>query len=292
MYKYIVVPVTGSAEDDVVFETAFMTAMLFASHIEFLYTRIDVTELVVSMTSTGMLGTAPRVLAVAPQTMINQFEAEVARHERRARRLVGEFCRGHEIPLTKTPLRDAVSAEFTVAIGSAERTISEYGAFADVLVIGRPQPGSKMAVLRSALMDTRRPLLMVPDTLPTTLLGTVVVAWKNTPEALHAVIAALPLLERAERVEVISIGEEDNATDPNFDRALHGLSCHTPNIYVHQVRREDHGAVDVLLQEVERLHASLIVMGGYSHSRLREAVFGGFTQRILSGVNIPVLMAH
>ena len=33
-------------------------------------------------------------------------------------------------------------------------------------------------------------------------------------------------------------------------------------------------------------------MGGYSHSRLREVVFGGFTNRILSGVDLPVLMAH
>ena len=50
--------------------------------------------------------------------------------------------------------------------------------------------------------------------------------------------------------------------------------------------------MDVLLQEADRLQASLIVMGGYSHSRLREVVFGGFTNRILAGVDIPVLMAH
>jgi nucleotide-binding universal stress UspA family protein len=38
--------------------------------------------------------------------------------------------------------------------------------------------------------------------------------------------------------------------------------------------------------------AALLVMGGYGHSRLRERVFGGFTQRILRGAEIPVLMAH
>ena len=50
--------------------------------------------------------------------------------------------------------------------------------------------------------------------------------------------------------------------------------------------------MDVLLQEAGRLDASLIVMGGYSHSRLREVVFGGFTHRVLWGIDLPVLMAH
>ena len=38
--------------------------------------------------------------------------------------------------------------------------------------------------------------------------------------------------------------------------------------------------------------ATLLVMGGYGHARLREAVFGGFTRHVLAGADIPVLMAH
>jgi nucleotide-binding universal stress UspA family protein len=34
------------------------------------------------------------------------------------------------------------------------------------------------------------------------------------------------------------------------------------------------------------------VIGGYSHSRLREIVFGGVTRRILRSANLPVLMAR
>ena len=49
---------------------------------------------------------------------------------------------------------------------------------------------------------------------------------------------------------------------------------------------------DVLLAKAEKSGAGLLVMGGYGHSRLREAVFGGFTQRILDSANIPVLMSH
>jgi nucleotide-binding universal stress UspA family protein len=41
-----------------------------------------------------------------------------------------------------------------------------------------------------------------------------------------------------------------------------------------------------------RLSASLLVMGGYGHTRLREAIFGGFTRHVLAGADIPVLMFH
>jgi nucleotide-binding universal stress UspA family protein len=33
-------------------------------------------------------------------------------------------------------------------------------------------------------------------------------------------------------------------------------------------------------------------MGGYGHSRLREAVLGGATRTILQSMTVPVLMAH
>jgi nucleotide-binding universal stress UspA family protein len=42
----------------------------------------------------------------------------------------------------------------------------------------------------------------------------------------------------------------------------------------------------------QELGAGLLVMGGYSHSQWREAVFGGVTQEVLRGADLPVLMAH
>jgi nucleotide-binding universal stress UspA family protein len=38
--------------------------------------------------------------------------------------------------------------------------------------------------------------------------------------------------------------------------------------------------------------ADVLVMGGYSHSRVREVIFGGFTRRVLRAAELPVLMAH
>jgi nucleotide-binding universal stress UspA family protein len=49
---------------------------------------------------------------------------------------------------------------------------------------------------------------------------------------------------------------------------------------------------ETLLAEAKTMGASLLVMGGYHHSRTREAVFGGTTRQIISHVELPVLLAH
>ena len=288
MYKYVLVPATGAASDPAVFETALLAARPFSAHLEFLHVRVDVTEIVISL-STGGLGGGGAV-----QGVVDKLEAESKQVQAQASRLVEDFCLRNDISRGAPRPGEGLSAEFTVETGSDAQWISEYGRFADLVVVGRAQPGREaaMEVLEAALMDTGRPLLVAPATVPKTLLGTVVIAWKDTPEAARAVASALPLLERAERVVIVSVVEEDEAREHTSDRLLRSLRWHNPNTCVRQLGRERRKPVDVMLQEAERVQASLIVMGGYSHSRLREVVFGGFTHRILSGVDIPVLMAH
>ena len=46
------------------------------------------------------------------------------------------------------------------------------------------------------------------------------------------------------------------------------------------------------MERAARHKGALLVMGGYTHSRLREQVFGGVTQDILELSEVPVLMVH
>ena len=71
------------------------------------------------------------------------------------------------------------------------------------------------------------------------------------------------------------------------------LRWHNPAVELRPLRRAGGTAAEVLHADAAALGADLMVMGGYSHSRLREVVFGGFTRHTLaSGGDIAVLMAH
>ena len=142
-------------------------------------------------------------------------------------------------------------------------------------------------------METGRPTLIVPQTLPATLFGTVVIAWKDTPEAARAVTGAMPVLDRAAKVVVMSVGEGEtpDASD-TADLLVRSLIWHNKATVAQHVPAHGRKPQAALLEEAKALGASLVVMGGYSHSRLREVLFGGFTQTVLDGVELPVLIMH
>ena len=105
---------------------------------------------------------------------------------------------------------------------------------------------------------------------------------------------ALPLLVKAEAVEVLVVDHERNAghgQEPGADIARH-LARHGARV---DVRRLSSGGKDVgtlLLSEAVAFHADLIVMGAYGHSRLREWMFGGVTRTVLYEAGLPVLMSR
>ncbi len=291
MIKYILVSATGGAEDAVVFNAALQLAKPFSAHLAFLHARLDVSEVLVSMASGGMgVGTG-----AMDQTTIDRMEADAQVLQTKALLAVEGFCAAHDIALGATAPEDRVTATFTAETGSVSRWIAEYGRFADVVVVGGPRPGREAAreAQEAALMETGRPTLLVPATLPDSLFGTVVIAWKDTPEAARAVTGAMPVIDRAAKVVVVSVGEHEKPDAGDTAGLLvRSLIWHNSATVAQHVAAAGRRPQAALLEEARTLGASLIVMGGYSHSRLREVLFGGFTQTVLDGIDMPVLIMH
>ena len=150
-----------------------------------------------------------------------------------------------------------------------------------------------LGLMEAALMDTGRPVLINGENTSLVLDGTVAIAWKNTREAASAVAAALPFLRLAKRVIVFTVEEETpDDVDKSHLRLVHALRWHNANTGSQVLRHESRPAVRVLLDALIREKCDLLVMGGYGHTRLREAVFGGFTRAVLEAAALPVLMAH
>ena len=80
---------------------------------------------------------------------------------------------------------------------------------------------------------------------------------------------------------------------PAWSRSARSVSYTHLDVYKRQVQAVvDRLEADATAAEAAKLGADLLVMGGYSHSRLREVVFGGFTRHTLTVSTVPVLMAH
>jgi nucleotide-binding universal stress UspA family protein len=146
--------------------------------------------------------------------------------------------------------------------------------------------------LEALLMSCGRPVLIASQREPRSLLGNVVICWKETPDAARAVSAALPLLMRAKRVALLIVEEGSEPLHEASDELVRQLAWHGIDADPHVISRDRRPTADVLFSTARAHEADLMVMGGYGHWPVREAMFGGCTQAVLEAAEIPVFLFH
>jgi nucleotide-binding universal stress UspA family protein len=171
--------------------------------------------------------------------------------------------------------------------------------YADLLVLGQHDPDAVSAGVppdfaESVIAASGKPALVMPYQGARATLGqSIVIAWKPTRESAHAVAAAVPMLQRARRVDVIAWGDDEEAVDgarldlPSYLK-LRGIEASW-----HRERGEEPDFLgELILSRACDLDADMLVMGCYGHSRAREWVLGGTSRTVLRSMTMPVLMAH
>lgn len=184
----------------------------------------------------------------------------------------------------------------SASLGLAAQEFTYISRLFDLTVVAQPhpeRPGPEEVIAETVLMDSGRGVLVVPYGYDKPFGAEhVLLAWDGGRAAARALAEALPLLHRAQKVDIVRIGvsPEEDAGAHEVVRHLsrHGLKTEVRNLTVESGK----SISQVLLDEVEKVGANLVVMGGYGHSRLREMVLGGVTREIFSSMTVPVLMAH
>jgi nucleotide-binding universal stress UspA family protein len=148
----------------------------------------------------------------------------------------------------------------------------------------------------SIIFGSGRPVLIVPHTNKRDSafeLGRVVVAWDFSQPASRAVADSLPILEKARRVEVVTVTNEKVITAklPAAELAKN-LAYHGIDVSIETVDAAGRKIGDVLHSYAEVHKTDLLVMEAYGHSRVREFILGGATRSMLSHPPIPILLSH
>lgn len=289
MPRYIIVPATGADSDGPVFAAALAVARAWSGHLEFLHVRADIDRIIMSIAAADTVGSGGGVA-----TIMGALEQDIATRQNKADGAVRAFCQREHIALDEPSDGDRVSAEWQMETGDEASLLAAHGRTADLLVVGRVRDGQApaMAVLEAALLQTGRPMLIASAKPLQVEGGSVVIAWKDTREAARAVASALPFIQKAARVIILSVSEDPKATEQSCNRLGHVLHWHNRETSVRHLAADGRPAVAALLEGAEACGATLLVMGGYSRSRMQEVLFGGFTRRILTEAPLPVLMAR
>jgi nucleotide-binding universal stress UspA family protein len=148
----------------------------------------------------------------------------------------------------------------------------------------------------SIIFGSGRPTLIIPHTRKRAgafALDTVVVAWDFSRPAARAVADALPILEKAKHVSVVTVANEKviDTKRSGAELAKH-LARHGVAVVLDTVDAAGRGIGDVLESYVTSRNVDVLVMGAYGHSRIREFILGGATQSMLSRPPLPIFFAH
>ncbi|MFD2239122.1 universal stress protein [Aureimonas populi] len=184
-----------------------------------------------------------------------------------------------------------ISLDFLALVGRA----AIRARLQDVIVVdsGASALREEREIVESLLFRTARPLIRVPASFEGALPRKVLVAWDGSVPSTRAVREALPLLQAAESVEIVTVqGEKDVSEVPPGEKLARYLSHHevpATQTTLTAPRRDVAGA---LRGHVAETGAQMIVMGAYAHSRLQQAVLGGVTSSLLEDSPVPLLLAH
>jgi nucleotide-binding universal stress UspA family protein len=157
------------------------------------------------------------------------------------------------------------------------------------------QGSNNDVLIEATLFDSARPLIVVPYIQKSGLkFDRIVCCWDSSRAATRAINDALPLLKKAQVVELFIVSNEKTSGEREIRGVEIGnhLARHGIKVEVEMVPAVDIDVADAILSHVSDCSASMIVMGGYGHSRLREFVLGGATREILSTMTVPVFMSH
>lgn len=287
MIKAILVPATGSSSDSAAFASALAVARKYSGHLDFLHVRVDSTAMAATMATDGGG-------AVMISGLVDRIDDEANQREANARALFQTFCEREQLPIADAPAgRPGPTARWLREIGDEAHWVAEYARSSDLLVIGRTADTEGIAVdtIEAALLSSGRPVLIPPAAPIAAVPETIVIAWKAAPEAARAVSAAMPFIIEAKRVLIVTVAEEMGLSDQEGARLMASLRWHGLDASTRHLQPDAAGAADTLLATAHD-EGALVVMGAYGHSRLREWVFGGFTQHVLRDAHVPVLMMH
>jgi nucleotide-binding universal stress UspA family protein len=182
--------------------------------------------------------------------------------------------------------------------GSAPSILATLARRFDLSVFMQSEPDGvdNNDMIETSLFQSGRPLIVVPHIQKDGLrLDHVVCCWDGSRAAARAINDGLPLLVKATTVDLLIVVNEKTNTAPNIIRgaemAKH-LARHDVKVQIETVPAADIDVTNAILSYVAHNSATLIVMGGYGHAKLREVVLGGVTRDMLKSMTVPVFMSH
>ena len=278
--KTILVPTENLDAMRSALETALLLARRYDSYMEGFALRWQINE----FAGGDMVGGLP----------LETYRQDIAEEAKQARQIFESFMQKHDVPRS-TGTTVSLSFGWLDEAPEGESFVGSHGRVFDVIVMNRPDANSTGLYNRaidSGLFESGRPILISPPSPPRQIATNVLIAWNCSTEQARAIALAMPLLQKADRVTVLTVTGGTAVPGPSAEQLIRYLQRNgiAAEPLIVELARRNTG--EAILATAKTLGCDLLIKGAYTQNRLRQMIFGGATRHVLENATLPVLLAH
>ena len=285
--RKLLLPLTGTAAGEAALTSSLMIARRFNAHVTALHVRVDSRD-IAPLAGEGLSG-------AMIEEMMSATEKESGDRAHAVRSMFERFVARHEVTVSEPrPGLDHPTASFASVTGREEDIVAQQARLADLTVVPHPDAGEDVSssdALHAVLFDSGRPVLISPQITPKSIGTRVCLAWNGTAESAASAQAALPWMQQAVAVRILS-AEGYQRRGPGAPDLAAYLALHGVNADITIFRSVGSSVGAGLLAAATEFGCDLLSMGAYSHSRLRQLILGGVTRHVLEYSSLPVMMTR
>jgi nucleotide-binding universal stress UspA family protein len=279
MMKTILVPTQNIPAMNSTLETAVLLAKRTGAYVEGIPLWFGVPEFVVA-------------------ELASTFSIEIYRARREegtagARKLFETFMLEHGVAARSTA--EGLAYGWFAEVPPGEGLVGSLGRAFDVIVMSRPDADTVAPynrAIESGLFESGRPVLLAPPTAPKRIATNIMVHWNGSTEQARANAFAMPLLQLAERVTVLTVIDGQDVPGPSADQVRNQLRYNGIAAQLKSIEREGRSTGEAVLAAAKDEGCDLLIKGAFTRNRLRQTIFGGATSHIMQHAELPLFMAH
>jgi len=283
--KSIFVPLDGSQQSLDALGAAVVIARRFGAHIATLH-----------VSESALKSAAYNLSSSLRKSVLAEEKNSLVESARGIREAVEAFARRRNLVLANAPSKNkGITLSFDHEFGEVNEVLIKWPRFHDTVAIARPRKskdrlrvGATGSVVEAMLMQSGKPVLLVPPHWKTKRTRHAIIAWNDSLEASKALSMTLPWLVQMQKVTIVV----SRKRKPGGERVRQQLAWHGIKADIEILNRRTQSAGTRLLKICEKLDGDFLVMGGYSQSRLRQRMFGGVTDHMLANSGIITVMVH
>ena len=280
-YNKMFFPIGGGDELEERIHGAMLIGKYFQAHLEILKAKANPTQMMNIDQSLS-----PVVLKQLNNMVKDEIKNDVLMHSI----IVEDEAKKLGVTVSKKRVKGTPTVEMITARGYRSQIIEQESKYCDEVVVASPPKGKITATFETTITKSGKPALMFPRKMKSFSTKKIIIGWNNSPEVARAVSQAIPLMQKAKKVHIIT--SKEYTTDIKDITKLQAfLACHDITT-TYEIVKTTMIPGEALLTHAKKGNYDLIVAGAFGHKGFKELMLGGTTQYLLKNTDIPVFMSH